>query len=137
MSKKNTSNEKPQASLATTRALTIRFFQMVLERQFAEAERILERLKTKARKNEWDRGYIWALNGIVLAQKSGEERYAFLTNLDLNDEKELERNRRELLEHVKSDFHAEYDRGFFSAWADFLRTILKTRQTVKQAGQAG
>lgn len=137
MSKKNKSNEKPPVSLSSTRALTTRLFQMVLERQFAEAERILERLRMKMRKNEWDRGYMRALNGIILTQKSGEERYAFLANLNLDDEKALEKNQREFLSYLKSDFHAEYDRGFFSAWVDFLRTILKTREKARQAPSVG
>jgi len=131
--KKSKNDENPPASLANMRALTTRFFQLVLERQFAEAERILERLRTKTRKNEWNHGYIQALNGIIITQKSGDERYAFLTNLNLDDEEALKKNRREFLNYVKSDFHADRDRGFFSAWADFLRVILKFKEKGKQA----
>jgi len=133
MLKKNKNNGNSSASLANTRTLSTLFFQTVLERQFAEAERILESLRTKMSKNEWNRGYLWALNGIILAQRSGEERYTYLTSLDLNDEETLRKNVREFLKYVKSDFHAEYDRGFFSAWTDFLRTTLNVGKRSKQA----
>jgi len=134
MSKKNKSGESPADSLANMRALITRFFQLTLERQFAEAERMLERLRARMRKNEWNRGYIQALNGIILTQRSGDERYAFLANPILDDEEAIEKNRRDFLNYVKSDIHAEYDRGFFSAWADCLRTTLKAREKAKQAG---
>jgi len=129
-------DEKTSASLANTRILATRFFQLALERQFAEAERILERLRakrTKMGKNEWNRGYFQALNGIILTQKSGDERYAFFGNLSLDDEETLKKNRREFLNYIKDDLQADYDRGFFSAWADFLRTVLKAREKAKQA----
>lgn len=114
-------------------ALITRFFQLVSQRSFAEAGRVLERLKTRMKKTERNRGYIQALNGIILIQRSSDERYAFLRNLDLDNVKELKRQRGEFLKNAKSSFHADYDRGFFSAWADFIYVILKTRM----AGQVG
>lgn len=132
MSKKSRDKRSLRASLAYIN----RLFQLVLERQFTEAERTLERLKERMEKNEWNSGYLQALNGMILTQRSGDERYAFLTNLDPNDEEALKKHRRDFLKHVKSGFHADYDRGFFSAWADFLWTTLGTRKKAKLAGDA-
>ena len=56
--------EVPVKSIFVTR-----FFQLVTKRQFAEAERILERLKLKTPKTEWNRGYLRALRGMLLAQR--------------------------------------------------------------------
>ena len=103
----------------------IRFFQLVRKRQFAEAERILERLKLKARKNERNRGYLQALYGIFLASKSNNDQYLFLSNINLKDKNELEKYRREFLKHTRDSLHAEYDRGFFSAWAEYTRIWIK------------
>lgn len=89
------------------------------------------------KRNEWNRGYLQALNGILLTQKSSDERYAFLANLDLDDEKTIRKHRRDFLNQIKSEFHAEYDRGFFSAWSDFLRVILKLKKKTKGQAEAG
>jgi len=106
-----------------------RFFQLVRERQFAEAERILERLKLKAQKNERNRGYLQALNGIFLASKSNNDQYLFLSNVNLKDKGELEKHRREFLKHTRDSLDAEYDHGFFSAWADYMRILIKLSES--------
>jgi hypothetical protein len=31
--------------------------------------------------------------------------------------------RREFLEHVRNKLHGDFDRGFFSAWADCMRVL--------------
>jgi hypothetical protein len=112
-----------------------RFFQLVRKRQFAEAERILERLKLKTRKNERNRGYLQALYGIFLASKSNNDQYLFLSNINLKDKSELEKYRREFLKHTRDSLHAEYDRGFFSAWADYTRILLKLIKSEERSVQ--
>jgi len=101
----------------------------VSERQFAEAERVLERLKLKAQKNERTRGYLQALYGILAASKSNNDQYLFLPNVNLKDKSELERYRREFLKHTRDSLHAEYDRGFFSAWAEYMRILLRLAES--------
>jgi len=102
-----------------------RFFQLVTARQFAEAERVLERLKQKIKMNERNRGYFQALYGMLLTQRNNDDRYAFLSNLNLQDKKELQSYRREFLRQGEYRLHADYDRGFFSAWADYMRILSK------------
>jgi len=106
-----------------------RFFQLVTTRQFAEAERILERLKQKIQMSERNRGYFQALYGMLLAQRNNDDRYAFLSNLNLKDRKELQTCRREFLSQSEHRLHADYDRGFFSAWADYMRILPKLELT--------
>jgi hypothetical protein len=106
-------------------ALVIRFFQLVNNRQFTEAERELQRLKQKIQKTEWNRGYYRALYGILLAKKANNDPYVFLSNLDVNDKNFLQHLRKEFLKHMQNRLHGEYDRGFFSAWSDYLRLLLK------------
>jgi len=102
-----------------------RFFQLVTSRQFAEAERILERLKQKMQMSERNRGYFQALYGMLLAHRNNDDRYVFLSNLNIKDEKELKTYRREFLRQSENRLHADYDRGFFSAWADYMRILPK------------
>jgi hypothetical protein len=105
-------------------ALVTRFFQLVVNRQFAEAERELERLKQKMHKTEWNRGYFRALYGMMLVRRSNNnDSHAFFSKLDLSDKTVLHDYRREFLEHVKNRLHGDFDRGFFSAWADCMRVL--------------
>jgi hypothetical protein len=96
-----------------------------MEKKFLESERLLDRLKEKTEKNEWTRGYLLALSGILLAQKSKKDRYLFLRNIDLEQKDELKRNLNEFSEYSENKFHTDYDRGFFSAWTDYLRLSSK------------
>jgi hypothetical protein len=104
-------------------ALVTRFFQLLFNRQFSEAERELERLKQKMQKTEWNRGYFRALYGMFLSRKANGDSYALLSRMDLKDKSALNSYRREFLEHVRNKLHGEFDRGFFSAWADCMRVL--------------
>jgi hypothetical protein len=104
-------------------ALVTRFFQLIANRQFTEAERELERVKQKMQKTEWNRGYFRALYGIFLTRKANGDSYALLSKMDLDDKPSLHNYRREFLGHVRNRFHGDFDRGFFSAWADCMRVF--------------
>ncbi|MCJ7767624.1 hypothetical protein MUP79_04470 [Candidatus Bathyarchaeota archaeon] len=104
-------------------ALVTRFFQLIASRQFTEAERELERVKQKMQKTEWNRGYFRALYGILLVRKANGDSYALLSRLDFDDKPALHGYRREFLNHVRNRLHGDFDRGFFSAWADCMRVF--------------
>jgi len=103
---------------------TTRFFQLVTSRQFAEAERILERVKQKMHTSDRNRGYFQALYGMLLTLKNND-RYSFLSTADLNDKKHLKNYRREFLSHMERRLHDEYDRGYFEAWSDYMKILPK------------
>jgi len=102
-----------------SKIFVVRFFQLVKGRRFAEAERVLERIRLKTNETEWNSGYLHALDGILLAQKSGDS-YAFIKNVNFDEEKELKKFRKEFLKEYKNKIHADFDRGFFAAWADYM-----------------
>lgn len=127
--------------MANPLVLITRFFQLVSERKFAEAERVLERVKARMEKSEqkeFNRGYIAALNGIILTSKSGNENsYEFFANLNLKDINVLKKHYRDFLENSKNRFFADYDRGYFAALCDYMRVVIKSaenRGTVEKAG---
>jgi len=105
--------------------LVTRFFQLLVNRRFAEAERELERIKHKMHKTEWNRGYFRALYGMLIARKSNNDDYAVLSKLDLDDKNVLRNYRKEFQGYVKSKLDGDFDRGFFSAWAKFMRVLSK------------
>jgi len=104
-------------------ALVTRYFQLIVGRQFTEAERELERVKQKMQKTEWNRGYFRALFGMYLSRKNNADDYAFFSKLDLTDKVALNTYRKEFLAHMGNGLHADFDRGFFSAWADCMRIV--------------
>jgi len=106
-------------------ALVTRFFQLLVNRQFTEAERELERLKQKMHKTEWNRGYFRALYGMFLSRKANGDSYSFFSRVDLDDKPKLNSYKREFLDHVRNRLHGDFDRGFFSAWADCMLVLSK------------
>jgi len=113
-------------------AFVTRFFQLVTSRQFAEAERELERLReSKVKKNEFNTGFFLALDGMILAQKSSDDQYAFLPNVNFKDKKKLQRYRREFTKHQRSKLHSDFDRGFFKAWVEYMRVLIKSEEATK------
>jgi hypothetical protein len=107
-----------------SQALVTRYFQLLVGRQFTEAERELERVKQKMQKTEWNRGYFRALYGMYLSRKnSSSDDYAFFSKIDFSDKPALHTYRKEFLEHMGNGLHGDFDRGYFSAWADCMRII--------------
>ena len=104
-------------------ALVTRYFQLIVNRQFTEAERELERIKQKMRKTEWNRGYFRALYGMYLTRKNTSDDYAFFSKIDFSDKVALDSYRKEFLAHMGNSLHGDFDRGYFSAWADCMRII--------------
>ncbi len=108
-----------------SQALVTRYFQLIVGRQFAEAERELERVKQKMQKTDWNRGYFRALYGMYLSRKSSSDEYAFFSKLDLSDKVALHAYRKEFLDQMGNGLHADFDRGYFSAWADCMRILTR------------
>jgi hypothetical protein len=108
-----------------SQALVTRFFQLLVSRQFTEAERELERVKQKLQKTDWNRGYFRALYGMYLARKNTADSYTFFSKLDLTDKVTLHAYRKEFLDNMGSSLHGDFDRGYFSAWADCMRILTR------------
>jgi hypothetical protein len=115
-------------------ALVTRYFQLIVSRQFTEAERELERLKQKMQKTEWNRGYFRALYGMYLSRKNTADGYALFSKLDLTDKVSLHAYRREFLDHMRNGLHGDFDRGYFSAWADCMRILTRMDIEAPQNG---
>ena len=105
------------------------FFKFMVARRFADAERTLERLKKRLKKTvsdeEWRSGYLHALNGMLTALKSGEDSYSLIHNMNA-EKKELKRYKAEMKRHAENTIHSRFDRGFFSAWVDYVDFLLKS-----------
>lgn len=107
-------------------AYVIRFFQLVTEKQLTEAERELLRIKEKIERTEWNHGYYKALQGMLLARRGNSDNPTFLATLDLNDKHTLLDLKKEFQEKVESRLYTDYDRGYFSAWTDYVSILKRT-----------
>ncbi|TRO54640.1 hypothetical protein E2P63_00875, partial [Candidatus Bathyarchaeota archaeon] len=108
-----------------SQALVTRFFQLIVKRQFTEAMRELDRIKQKMQRTEWNRGYFRALYGIHLSHRKNGDSYAFFSKIDSTDSVALHQYRREFLNHMRNGLHGDFDRGYFSAWADCMRILIR------------
>jgi hypothetical protein len=60
---------------------------------------------------------------MFLSRKANGDAYAFFSKLDFGDKTALHSYRREFLSHVGNKLHGDFDRGYFSAWADCMRVF--------------
>jgi len=116
--------------------MVTRFFQLIREKKFAEAERQLQRLKQKLEENEWNQGYFKALTGMLISAKSNNDMYSFLSKINGKDGKILKEYRKEFIKQVNNRLREEYDRGFFSAWADYIRVLIRIHKKVQKVERA-
>ena len=110
-------------------AYVTRFFQLVTEKQLTEAERELQRIKEKIQRTEWNHGYYRALQGMLISRRTNSENPAFLATLDPTDKHALLELKKEFEEKLESRLYPDYDRGYFSAWADYVGLL--RRMTLK------
>ena len=86
-------------------------------------------------KTDWNRGYFRALYGMYLSRKNGAtDDYAFFSKLDLSDKAALHTYRKEFLDHMRNGLHGDFDRGYFSAWADCMRILTRMEIPKPQNG---
>jgi len=109
-----------------SRSLVSQYFQFIIERRFGEAEKKLEEVKQALGRSEQGGGYLKALEGLLLTYRSSNDRYLYLTNVELTS-KNVEALKKEFSEQAESQLHANYDKGYFSALADFMRAVGKLR----------
>ncbi|HID17075.1 TPA: hypothetical protein EYP26_02130 [Candidatus Bathyarchaeota archaeon] len=105
-----------------------KYFRLINERRFKEAEGELEKFKNELERSEEALGYLKALEGILLSKKSGDEKL-YLTRIEKMGKKEMKRARSEFLSHSKNELHGAYDRGFFKALLDYLDFLKKVKFT--------
>jgi hypothetical protein len=109
------------------RELLIRFLKNLLDRKFTDAERVLESFKDRDFSNiEFKKGYINALEGMILSSRSGDER-DFFNKANFND-KDLKDYQKEFSLIKEKVSTSNFDRGYFSAWSDVTQYKLNNEE---------
>lgn len=107
------------------------FFKAVIDRKFTEAEKILQEMEEKSKGNEaseFKRGFILGLKGIIIMQRSNDQ-FTILSNLDLSNIEMLKKYYSIFSANAKSKLHADYDRGYFLALAEYTLFALRYTKT--------
>lgn len=108
------------------------FFRAVLEKRFSKAEGIIQEIEAeiKGERGEFESGFIQALKGIMLMYRSND-RYTFLNNVDLSNVDFIKRCQHEFSERSRRKLHGDYDRGYFSALAEYLNFMIEALDELK------
>ena len=117
----------------------MRFFSTMNERRFSDAEKLLKSVRRSLKRakpdvnSEWIEGYIHALNGMMTLLKSGEDPYSLIHSLDCKEK--IEKYSGEISRHAENPIHTDFDRGFFSAWSDYMQYLRKRKPSRKAKQQ--
>ena len=102
--------------------LVEKFYRLAFNRNFAEAERLLGRIKNRLPKGDWGKGFLAALEGVLAACRTRDDKYVFVNKLP-NDKKQLLKAAKDFRLRKESQVSSDFDKGFFTAW-EYLAKIM-------------
>jgi hypothetical protein len=114
----------PNPSNNLQKESVMRFFQNVESRAWTDAEKELDNIRQKSENIPWNKGYVKALEGLLLTFRNNDDKYIFLSKLLANPTLEnLQTLKNEFAEFASNDLHGEYDRGYFKALEEYLESF--------------
>jgi len=102
---------------------TSEFFNHISNNSKVNAKKILSEFKNIRRESEWARGYFDALTGMINSLGNTGTHLPFLLKVKENNRKRLRLVQKEFTERIKKPFSCDYDRGFFTAWVQYLSVL--------------
>ncbi len=103
------------------------FLRALLKRDFSRAKAHAEKLQKMAGKEEWGKGYARAVNGILNAIKDSDPDALVVRLLASHDRKMAEELLTRFEEVLSQEFRDDYERGYYTAWTEFLRAYLNQK----------
>ncbi|HYB67751.1 MAG TPA: hypothetical protein VEC43_05435 [Candidatus Acidoferrales bacterium] len=119
--KSNAGDENPKPEPTPT-FNTERLFQALIERRIADAEKELDTIRATLPSTESAKGYLKALEGLLLTAKSNEDKYLYLSKIEKTP-KNFKTLRREFSQQAKNGLHGDFDRGYFQALESYMRKL--------------
>jgi hypothetical protein len=93
-------------------------------RAWTDAEKELDIIRQKSDGSPWSRGYVKALEGLMLTYRNNDDKYVFLPKVLANrTEETIGSLRKEFSEFASNELHGEYDRGYFKALEDYIAIL--------------
>jgi hypothetical protein len=106
-----------------------KFLGHVEARAWTDAEKELDIIRQKSDGSQWARGYVKALEGLMLTYRNNDDKYVFLPKALANRTNDtINSLKKEFSEFSTNELHGEYDRGYFKALEDYI-TLLATMKT--------
>src|SRR6266852_4397821 len=107
-----------------------KFLQQVEERAWTDAEKELDNIRQKSVGGQWSRGYVKALEGLLLTFRGNDDKYIYLPRaLGTSTPEVVTELKNEFAQFSASDIHGDYDRGFFKALEDYLSLAQTSKQS--------
>jgi len=116
-----------------------KFLQQVEQRAWTDAEKELDNIRQKSDGGQWSRGYVKALEGLLLTFRGNDDKYIYLPKILSSSTPEVVTElKSEFTQFSASDIHGDYDRGFFKALEDYLSLVPTGQQSpLPQPSQKG
>lgn len=99
-------------------SLSKEYFHLINIRNFAEADRIIDKIKNNANKNDRFHGFLSALEGMRISVYANE-KYAFIVQLSTN-QRDAQKLKKEFNKKIKNPLSTNFDKGFFTAWLEYI-----------------
>src|SRR5213080_5210181 len=113
-----------------------KFLENVEARAWTDAEKELDIIRQKSDNSQWSRGYVKALEGLMLSYRNNDDKYILLPKVIANRTEDAIRNiKKEFSEFVANELHGEYDRGYFKALDDYF-TLLASMKNQRAPAEA-
>ena len=107
-----------------------KFLEHVEARAWTDAEKELDIIRQKSDNSQWSRGYVKALEGLMLTYRTNDDKYIFLPKvLASRTEDTISSLKKEFSEFAANELHGEYDRGYFKALDDYFTLLGNTKST--------
>ncbi|HZD12063.1 MAG TPA: hypothetical protein VE177_00900 [Candidatus Binatus sp.] len=101
-----------------------KFLEEVEGRAWTDAEKELDTIRQKSDNSLFSRGYVKALEGLMLSYRNNDDKYIFLPKILANRADDTINNlKKEFSEFASSELHGDYDRGYFKALFDYLTSL--------------
>lgn len=99
-----------------------RFFQAVMERRIADAEKELDSVRASTPATESAKGNLKACEGLLLTAKANSDKYLYLSKVE-KTQKELKTLRKEFAAQATNSLHTDYDRGYFQVLEGYMKKL--------------
>jgi hypothetical protein len=101
-----------------------KFLEYVEARAWTDAEKELDIIRQKSDNSQWSRGYVKALEGLMLTYRNNDDKYIFLPKVLANTTEDTISNlKKDFSEFASNELHGEYDRGYFKALDDYFTLL--------------
>jgi len=124
LSKKTKTSSIEEREFPLTPEETSDFFEHITNDSRNNAKKILSRCKEVDTDSPWITGYITALRGMVYALRKNASVTPLIFELREKDGEELKTIRKEFTERIERTFTPEFDRGFLTAWIQYISVLL-------------